>query len=322
MTPIAPEPAPLRPPRRVLFLHCLIDVLLFMLPMLLLAVAGIAIHIYSSGRELVDREDRWRVEAMPPNEDALLAWSKSQVDLRNFRVERVQGGHEIVLRYGRVRAKGPAQPDWYHLGYRRAYLVSAPSLEITIGTSPPLWLGLAVAFSAGGAVAVFRIRRGRRAGVPLILPTDRPQQGWLRWLLLALLMLAVLQVAHQLLLRILHVEQPAQDPMIQNLRLASGWGILMAAATVVLVGPVAEELLFRGCVFGRFQAYGYGITGAVISALLFSVAHGILALIPVYFGIGIILAWLCQRTRSLWPAMALHGLNNAVALIGVLWAKT
>ncbi len=126
----------------------------------------------------------------------------------------------------------------------------------------------------------------------------------------------------ELLLRILHLEQPAQNPMIQNLRLESGGGILMAAATVVLVGPVTEELLFRGCLFGRFQAYGYGITGAVISALLFSVAHGILALIPVYFGIGIILAWLCKQTRSLWPAMALHGLNNAVALIGGLWAKT
>ncbi len=166
MTPIAPEPVPLRPPRRVLFLHCFIDVLLFMLPMLLLAVAGIAIHTYRSGREIVGREDRWRVEAMPPNDDALLAWSKSQVDLRNVRVERVQAGHEIVLRYGRIRAKGPAQPDWYHLGYQRAYLVSAPSLEITLRTSPSLWLGVAVAFVAGGAVAVFRMRRGRRAGVP------------------------------------------------------------------------------------------------------------------------------------------------------------
>jgi membrane protease YdiL (CAAX protease family) len=53
-------------------------------------------------------------------------------------------------------------------------------------------------------------------------------------------------------------------------------------------------LLFRGCVFGRFEAYRYGVSGAIVSALMFAVVHGVPALLPFYFGVGIILAWLCS----------------------------
>ena len=98
--------------------------------------------------------------------------------------------------------------------------------------------------------------------------------------------------------------------------------MLIAVSFVVLVGPVVEELLFRGCVFGRFQAYEYWVSGAIISAVLFSILHGVLSLVPIYFGTGIILAWLCHRTHSLWPSMALHCLNNGVALIAVFSANS
>jgi membrane protease YdiL (CAAX protease family) len=300
VTPSGPTPGSSRPPRRLLFLQAFVDVLLCLLPMLV-ALVGIP---RSTARYLVNREDRWRFEAMPASEDALYVWSRSQLDLRNFRVQRVQADRELVLRYDRTRTKGPAHPDWDHLGYRMAYLVSAPSLENAAG----MWLGVIVAYLAAGGVVGFRINRinrGLRVGAPLISPTERPRQGWLRWLLLALVILAAAYVAQGWLLRILHLEQKAQQPFLHLIRWTSGWPLLMAVTAVVLVGPICEELLFRGCVFGRFQAYGYGVSGAIVSALLFSVAHGVLALLPIFFCIGLILAWLCQRTGSLWPAMAL-----------------
>jgi membrane protease YdiL (CAAX protease family) len=113
-----------------------------------------------------------------------------------------------------------------------------------------------------------------------------------------------------------------QGSILHFLRLSSSWSMLIAVSLVVFVGPVVEELVCRGCVFGRFQAYGYWVSGAIISALLFSVLHGVLSLLPFYFGVGIILAWLCHRTRSLWPSMALHCLNNGVAVIAVFSANS
>ena len=313
-----------RPMRRVLFRQAFDDSLLFLLAIFLVVGVGVIAHLHGIKQDFVNREDCWRFEAMPPTEDALLAWSRTQLDLRNLRVQRGEANHEIVLRYERTRTKGPAHPDWDFLGYRMAYLVSAPSLEKSPGILPSLtfWLVAILANVAGGGVALFRLGRGRRAGVPLILPTDQPQQGWLRWLLLALVILMALAKANEWLLRILHVEQNAQGSMLQLLRLTSGWSMLIAVSFVVFVAPAVEELLCRGCVFGRFQAYGYWVTGAIISALLFSVLHGVLSLLPFYFGVGITLAWLCHRTRSLWPSMALHCLNNGVALIAVFSAKS
>jgi membrane protease YdiL (CAAX protease family) len=313
-----------RPTSRVLFRQAFDDLLLFLLAICLVVGVGVIAHPQGIKRDLVNREDCWRFETMPPTEDALLAWSRTQLDLRNFRVQRGEANHEIVLRYERTRTKGPAHPNWDLLGYRMAYLVSAPSLEMPPGILTPLtfWLVVLLAFVAGGAVALFRLSRGRRAGVPLILPTDRPQQGWLCWLLLALVILVALARANEWLLRILHLEQNVQGSILHFLRLSSGWSMLIAVSFVVFVGPVVEELVFRGCLFGRFQAYGYWVSGAIISALLFSVLHGILFLLPFYFGVGIILAWLCHRTRSLWPSMALHCLNNGVALIAVFSANS
>jgi membrane protease YdiL (CAAX protease family) len=63
-------------------------------------------------------------------------------------------------------------------------------------------------------------------------------------------------------------------------------------------------------VLGSFQAYGYGATGAIVSALLFSLAHGVPVLMPFYFGMGMIFAWLCLKTRSLWPPLVLHGVSD------------
>jgi len=68
---------------------------------------------------------------------------------------------------------------------------------------------------------------------------------------------------------------------------------------------------------GRFQARGYAIAGAVVSALLFAISHGVLPLVPAYFIIGILLAFLYRQFRSLWPSIALHSLNNA-CFVGVL----
>jgi membrane protease YdiL (CAAX protease family) len=51
-----------------------------------------------------------------------------------------------------------------------------------------------------------------------------------------------------------------------------------------------------------------------LSAIAFSLAHGVPFLMPKYFVNGLMLAWLCHRTRSLWPPFALHAGWNIFAL--------
>lgn len=89
------------------------------------------------------------------------------------------------------------------------------------------------------------------------------------------------------------------------------------AATLILVAllpAVAEEYIFRGCVARAFARKGY-VFAVFMSALLFAIMHGSPLQLVHQFLIGVVCAVLFFATRSLWPPIILHFLNNAIALV-------
>lgn len=93
-----------------------------------------------------------------------------------------------------------------------------------------------------------------------------------------------------------------------------GWAII--AVLAVVLAPVAEETFFRGFILrGIGNRYGYG-WGAVISALLFSLAHILQlgAFLPIFL-LGLLLAWLYVKTGSIWACIFTHFAYNSIALI-------
>ena len=88
----------------------------------------------------------------------------------------------------------------------------------------------------------------------------------------------------------------------------------------VLVAPICEEIFFRGFVFmGLLRAMPVW-AAVLVSALLFAVAHVDVGSFAVLFFIGIALAFVRWRTRSLWPSVLLHLLNNATGTALILIA--
>ncbi|MBI2773239.1 MAG: CPBP family intramembrane metalloprotease [Chloroflexi bacterium] len=83
--------------------------------------------------------------------------------------------------------------------------------------------------------------------------------------------------------------------------------------TSAAIAPFAEEILFRGLIFGGLAQRMPVALAAAISALLWALAHGVGVLLPI-FVLGLGLAWVYWRTRSLWAAMLTHALVNAVSL--------
>ena len=82
---------------------------------------------------------------------------------------------------------------------------------------------------------------------------------------------------------------------------------------VIVLGPFAEEVFFRGFVMaGLARRWGPAV-GIVASSLLFSLAHGSVALIVPIFVAGALLGWLYLRTGSLWGSIMAHMAQNAVA---------
>jgi len=98
-----------------------------------------------------------------------------------------------------------------------------------------------------------------------------------------------------------------------------------AAVFVCVVAPVAEEFFFRGFIFGVLRRWRVVVAGrdvgtwlaAVVTGILFGLAHTGSAnaryLVPLGF-LGFVLCLVRWRTGSLYPCMALHSLNNCLAL--------
>ena len=93
--------------------------------------------------------------------------------------------------------------------------------------------------------------------------------------------------------------------------LQSGWGGILAIA---IVGPVLEELLFRGAITHALLQQYNPTKAILISALLFGVFHINPAQILPAFLIGILLAWTYYKTGSLIPCILMHVLNNSLSV--------
>jgi membrane protease YdiL (CAAX protease family) len=88
------------------------------------------------------------------------------------------------------------------------------------------------------------------------------------------------------------------------------------AANVVLfalVAPVVEELTFRGLGQSLLAFVGRW-PSIVLVGIAFGIAHGLLEALLVLVPFGIALAWLRDRTQSVYPGMIVHALFNGIAL--------
>ncbi len=81
------------------------------------------------------------------------------------------------------------------------------------------------------------------------------------------------------------------------------------------LAPFLEEIIFRGFLFGTMRSRFGPRRSMVYSSLLFAALHqSLIAFIPILF-LAFILAYLYEKTGSLWPSIVLHIINNTVATV-------
>lgn len=89
--------------------------------------------------------------------------------------------------------------------------------------------------------------------------------------------------------------------------------------SVALVGPIVEELIYRGAGVALFLRFGSAVAVAV-TALGFGLGHGLLLALPALVFFGVVTALLRLRTQSIYPCMLVHCAFNATSLIVAVMA--
>jgi membrane protease YdiL (CAAX protease family) len=85
---------------------------------------------------------------------------------------------------------------------------------------------------------------------------------------------------------------------------------------ITFLGPVVEELMFRGVGFALLVPYGKWVA-ILTTGILFGALHGLLVALPILAAFGVILGWLRWRTGSIYPCMLLHIVFNGIGIISV-----
>jgi membrane protease YdiL (CAAX protease family) len=116
------------------------------------------------------------------------------------------------------------------------------------------------------------------------------------------------------------VQPDAEQSVAQDLGADQGtFGMIAAGFMVICVAPVAEEFFFRGFFYRALRSRWSILGAAAIDGLLFGVIHydftgaDALLILPPLAILGFIFCLVYERTGSIYPTIAMHSFNNAIA---------
>ncbi|MDQ3630601.1 MAG: CPBP family intramembrane metalloprotease [Actinomycetota bacterium] len=223
----------------------------------------------------------------------------------------------------------PVEPRWHPSGVLVAFALGlggtllgvlvlgilAVALGADSGNFPPgVNIALTVVQDAAfvGAAVFVASRVARPAPWQFGLRGTRPGR-FVGWTIVAFVAFAGFGALYSELLNI-----GSQEELPEQLGADGGTLALLAAALLVtVVAPFAEEVFFRGYVFGALRNWKGMWIGALLSGLIFGAIHVGSAPDPLYLPLlavfGIVLCLLYVKTRSLYPCIVLHAVNNCLA---------
>ncbi|OYX41058.1 hypothetical protein B7Y94_05685 [Candidatus Saccharibacteria bacterium 32-49-12] len=96
-------------------------------------------------------------------------------------------------------------------------------------------------------------------------------------------------------------------------QLVTSTDYILAFVMLVVIAPVAEEVLFRGYLFGKLRQH-VPLWGAIIvTSLLFGAVHGQWNVAIDTFALSVVMCLVVVWSKSIWPAILIHMLKNGIA---------
>ena len=161
-----------------------------------------------------------------------------------------------------------------------------------------------------GSIA-FMIRRKGRFFTDVALPSAEPLRPWI--FIILVVVTQGIQYVSGAATALVELALPEDISIVGNYEDVVGLLITPAGMIyVVLIGPIFEELIFRGAIMGPLRKYGDNFA-ILFSSLLFGLYHAVVLQIPFAFVMGLVLGYACTRW-SLRTAIALHIISNGIAM--------
>jgi len=103
-----------------------------------------------------------------------------------------------------------------------------------------------------------------------------------------------------------------------GLPLQGKYGLLPLIGIALLLNILTEELYFRAWLLPKMSRYG--AWSWVLNGVLFALYHTFqLWLLPVLLVASLLFAFICYRSKSIWPALVAHLIGNfLLSILGVL----
>jgi len=192
--------------------------------------------------------------------------------------------------------------------------------------SADLQVGLIVPAQSIGTLLALWVYKARR-GITTWLQAYGLVIRWRDWW--ALLVGVGLQIGAALMLagatELLSFDPPEQSVATTVSELSAVWPKVVGAIAIVVLAPVAEEVVFRGMLLSRMLRSYPRHVAVVFSGFVFAAIHVLLDPLSWFaaiglFPVGVVLGYLALSTRNLSRAIWAHAGINGLGVIGLLFA--
>jgi len=217
-------------------------------------------------------------------------------------------------------------PVWMVVCYFAAQALLIGMEWILIKLDCPLLSINKTILNASLSVILYIITLALIIGIPWLVKkratinkTDMGLQRWMSWtdVILAPAGMVVYLILSSLLILLATKIFPWFDV---NQTQQTGFGQLnfryeyiVAFVTLVVIAPVAEEVIFRGYLFGKLRKFVPFWIAAVVTSVLFGFAHGAWNVAIDVFVLSMVSCFLRESTGNIWTSILIHMLKNGLA---------
>ncbi|MDR3270982.1 MAG: CPBP family intramembrane metalloprotease [Peptococcaceae bacterium] len=114
---------------------------------------------------------------------------------------------------------------------------------------------------------------------------------------------------------------PAPQPFAEAvIGVEHDWEYILLLLLGSVAAPLKEEMIFRGLLYPALRSALGVWKGILLSGVIFAALHfDLIRFLPLFLG-GVMLTWLYERTKSIWPCVLAHGTWNMLMALA-LWLQ-